>query len=158
MAKKTLSIVPDAPAEAEKPKRTGRPRAEVNWKLVQNFAAAHCTAEEIGAFLGLDAKTLENACKREHKISFSEYLSNNRLVGLLSLRSKRYAKAMKGDNTMLLQLCKVWLKERDELDITHRGASDEPVVVEMIVTRGDGQQVERGTVAPVDAADPAAEG
>ncbi len=93
-------------------------RKEIDWIKVQELCAFGCTAKEVAHFLRLDHKTLERACKREFKQSWTElyeqwYYSKFRV----SLRRKMHEKAMKGDTIMLIFMAK-----------NHLEMSDTPVV------------------------------
>ena len=94
----------------------GRPLFEVNWEVVDNMCAIHCTGEEIAGVLGCDYDTLATACVREKKYTFPEYFDQKRSSGRMSLRRKQYSTAMAGNPTMLIWLGKNWLGQADKTE------------------------------------------
>jgi hypothetical protein len=103
-----------------------RPLKEIDWQQVNQMCAIHCTGEEQAAVLGIDYDTLNSACKREHKMSFSDYFKQKASHGKMSLRRKQYTTAMDGNTTMLVWLGKNWLGQRDQPE-------SEPVDLQPIV-------------------------
>jgi len=100
----------------------GRPRIKVDWNKVEQMCAIQCTGEEIAGVLGIDYDTLNSACKRENKLSFSDYFKQKGSVGKMSLRRKQYTSMMEGNTTMMVWLGKNWLGQSDkEMEL-----SDEP--------------------------------
>ena len=97
--------------------KTGRPRIAINWKQVDQMCGVHCTGEEQASILGIDYDTLNSACKREHKKSFSDYYKEKSANGKMSLRRKQYSQAMEGNTTMLIWLGKNWLGQTDKQEI-----------------------------------------
>ena len=76
---------------------------------------------EMCAFLECDNKTLENWCKREYGMKFSEVFIRKRSTGHISLRRTLYRKGVEeGDSRILIFLAKNWLgmsdKQKVELD------------------------------------------
>ena len=103
-----------------------RPLTEIDWDQVDKLCAIHCTGEEQAAVLGVDYDTLNAACKREHKMGFSDYFKQKASHGKMSLRRKQYTTAMDGNTTMLVWLGKNWLGQRDQPE-------SEPVDLQPIV-------------------------
>ena len=91
-----------------------RPRAKINWQQVDSMCAIQCTGEEQAAILGVDYDTLNKACKRDNKCSFTDYYRKKSSSGKMSLRRKQYSTAMDGNPTMLIWLGKNWLEQRDQ--------------------------------------------
>ena len=103
-----------------------RPLTEIDWDQVDQLCSIHCTGEEQAAVLGVDYDTLNAACKREHKMGFSDYFKQKASHGKMSLRRKQYTAAMDGNTTMLVWLGKNWLGQRDQPE-------SEPVELQPIV-------------------------
>lgn len=111
-----------------------RPRIKINWKQVDTMCALHCTGEEQAAVLGIDYDTLNKACKREKKKSFTEYFRQKASGGKMSLRRKQYSTAMDGSVPMLIWLGKNWLEQRDQPEDQTRNQADviQKVQIEVI--------------------------
>lgn len=91
------------------PKKVGRPRAEIDRKLVIKLAAIHCTNEEIADIVGCTQATL-----LEH---FCEDIKQAKSFGKASLRRKMWRAAQEGDRIMLIWLSKqlLGMKENSAL-------------------------------------------
>tara|TARA_R110000782_G_scaffold5154_1_gene17971 strand:- start:464 stop:814 length:351 start_codon:yes stop_codon:yes gene_type:complete len=96
--------------------RGHRQLIEIDWQKVDNMCAIHCTGEEQASILGVDYDTLNSACKRVKKCSFSEYFKQKGANGKMSLRRRQYTAAMEGNTTMLVWLGKNWLGQSDQSD------------------------------------------
>lgn len=77
----------------------GRPKIEIDEKILGNLAHIGCTIEEIGSILGVSARTLQR--------NFAEIINSNREKGKASLRKKMFDKAINKDNTMM----QIWLSK-----------------------------------------------
>lgn len=89
--------------EAE-PKKGGRPPMVIDWDRVSTMIGLELTQEEIADVMGVNADTLQNACVRDHGITYREYSSGKKGAIKNSLRRKMYAIAMQGDVQMLKHL------------------------------------------------------
>jgi len=84
----------------------GRPKKEIDEKILGNLASIGCTMEEIGSVMGVSARTL--------KRNYAEIIDANREKGKASLRKKMFDKAIKKDNThMQIWLSKNYLGMKD---------------------------------------------
>jgi hypothetical protein len=98
---------------------TGRPKGTtipINWEQVDEMCAIQCTGEEMAGVLGMDYDTLASACKREKNKLFSDYITQKRSDGKMSLRRTQYTTALDGNPTMLVWLGKNWLGQTDKLE------------------------------------------
>lgn len=77
----------------------GRPKIEIDEKILGNLAHIGCTIEEIGSILGVSARTLQR--------NYAEIITSNREKGKASLRKKMFDKAINKDNTMM----QIWLSK-----------------------------------------------
>ena len=79
---------------------------------VEGLCKINCTDEEIAAFYGVSAKTVQ----REKKINkaFNQAIETGRNSGRLSLRRKQVEIAMDGNPTMLVWLGKNYLNQTDK--------------------------------------------
>jgi len=109
-----------------------------DWKQVDNMCMIHCTGEEIAAILGVDYKTLERACKRDHKIKFGEYIKQKSAGGKMSLRRRQYSTAMDGNVSMLIWLGKNWLDQTDKTEIDQSVEVKKPV--QILINPVDGRK------------------
>jgi hypothetical protein len=106
---------------ARKPKEIkrlqGRPEAEIDWALVDEYLKAGCTGTEIAGVLGVCPETLYTKCQSTHNLVFSVYSQQKKQGGDGVLRKAQYDKAISGDNTLLIWLGKVRLEQRETQQI-----------------------------------------
>jgi len=106
-----------------------RPRIKIDWQKVDKMCAFHCTGEEQASILGIDYDTLNRACKREKKKSFTEYFKQKSAGGKMSLRRKQFTTALDGNTSMLIWLGKNWLDQRDQPE---QDTSSEPQTIQKV--------------------------
>ena len=128
-----------AKAKAGPKRKIGRPRIVIDWTMVDNMCAVHCTGEEQAGILGYDYDTLNNACKREKKCSFSEYFRQKSANGKMSLRRQQYSTAISGNATMLIWLGKAWLGQTDQKAADPQGGEAEPLTIQFNVKPAVGE-------------------
>ena len=119
--------------------KRGPPLTKIDWKKVNAMCQIQCTGEEIAGVLDMDYDTLQNACKREHKIKFSEYIAKKRQGGKASLRRNQWKLAESGNSTMLIWLGKQYLGQSDKVDSTEN--TEIKGVINIIRPDDDGSQV-----------------
>lgn len=78
-----------------------RPRIAIDWEEFDRLCAIQCTQAEIAAWFKCSDDTINNAVKREHGMTFSDYYAKKRLPGLISLRRQQWRLALAGNVTML---------------------------------------------------------
>lgn len=84
----------------------GRPKKEIDEKILGNLASIGCTIEECASVLGVSARTLSR--------NYAEIIESNKHKGKASLRKKMFDKAIKKDNTpMQIWLSKNYLGMKD---------------------------------------------
>jgi len=84
----------------------GRPKKEVDIKILGNLASIGCTIEECASVMGVSARTLRR--------NYAEIIDQNREKGKASLRKKMFDKAIKKDSTpMQIWLSKNYLGMKD---------------------------------------------
>jgi len=95
----------------------GRPKADIDWKVVDEFLIAGCSGVEVAAFLGINPVTVYARCIEDNGIAFSLYSQVKSAKGDSILRAHQYNKALGrteiGDNTLLIWLGKTRLKQVD---------------------------------------------
>lgn len=96
----------------------GRPLAFIDWELAKKLAHIQCTAVEIAATLGIDDNTLVAACKRENKLTFSEWYKKHSENGKCSLRRSMWKMATneRPNPAMAIWLSKNYLGMKDTVD------------------------------------------
>lgn len=92
--------------ETKKKRSTGRPKAEIDWKTVDNLLIAGATGTSIAARFGIHEDTLYLACQRDHNMTFSAYSHQKKQVGNDMILTKQFDVAMKGNVPMLIFLGK----------------------------------------------------
>lgn len=117
-------------------KRRGRPKIKIDWVRFDKLCLIQCTLEEIANWFECSVDTIENRCKSEKGLIFSEYFKKKSVGGKISLRRKQFQVADKGNVSMLIWLGKQHLgqKDRHEGKHEHTGKDGEPLMV--VVGRG----------------------
>lgn len=108
----------------------GRPKMEIDWKKVEDLLIAGCSGAEIAGYLGCHPNTIYEKCFEEKGINFTEYSCGFYAKGDSILRAHQFAKALgkitEGDNTLLIWLGKIRLKqERSEKEFESNLRKDE---------------------------------
>ena len=98
----------------EKCSGPGRPLCKIDWKKVDFFLQAGCSGTDVAAELGIHPETLYRRCEEENKTNFSEYLQLKKRSGAANILAKQYAKAIQGDNAMLIWVGKQQCGQRNE--------------------------------------------
>jgi hypothetical protein len=93
-------------------KKTGRPRKEVNFNLVDQLWKIQCTGEEIASVLDMDYDTLNARVKENFGIPFSDYFKRKSGAGKASLRRTQFELAKKSA-AMCIWLGKQYLNQRE---------------------------------------------
>lgn len=99
----------------------GRPVVPIDWELFSKLCSLQCTQLEIASFFKCSVDTLENRCKSDKGMTYSEYFTQNCGNGKISLRRQQWKLAEKGNATMLIWLGKQYLEQKDRSDITSAG-------------------------------------
>jgi len=94
---------------------TGRPQLTIKWEDVDFFLEAGCEGTKIADAIGVAPDTLYQRCEQEKGMTFTAYKQLKRNKGYCKVLGKQYAKAMQGDNTML-----VWVGKQQH------GQTDQP--------------------------------
>lgn len=100
-----------------RPKRAtlkrSRPVIPIDWDQVDKLLIAGCLGTEIASAIGCCPATLYERTLLEKGMIFSQYSREKKEKGDTLLRQAQFAKAIKGDNTMLIWLGKLRLAQRD---------------------------------------------
>lgn len=107
--------------QAETP--SGRPRAEIDLRQVEELAGIQCTHEEIAAVIGVSRATVTDRLANDPE--FLAAYEKGRDEGKASLRRVQWRLALRGHPTMLVWLGKQYLQQRDKFE--HTGAEGGPI-------------------------------
>jgi len=86
-------------------KTMGRPKKELDKDVIANLSQIGCTQEEIGAVVGISARTLQRR--------FADLIEDNKNIGKASLRKRMWSSALKGNPNMMIWLSKNYLGMKD---------------------------------------------
>jgi len=95
------------------PKKAGRPRKEIDFKIFENLCFIQCTKSEICSALGIDEGTLDRRLKEQYKANFSVIYKKFSEGGKISLRRLLWDHAKKSAATAIF-LSKNMLGMRDQ--------------------------------------------
>ena len=76
----------------------GRPRKNINKDSFEKLCFLQCTLIEIASFFSCSEDTIENWCKREYKMSFTDVFNKYSAGGKISLRRAQFKLAEKYPN------------------------------------------------------------
>lgn len=104
-----------------------RPQAKLDPEALEKLCSLQCTDEEIAAFFGVSAKTIQ---RRKSVPAFAQRMESGRAKGRISLRRAQMRLVEGGNATMCIWLGKQLLGQRDHLNATTDDRLDE--VLELI--------------------------
>lgn len=86
----------------------GRPKANIDWDLVDEYLSAHCDGAAIAGLIGIHPETLYDAVKAKYNTNFSDYAQKKRAEGVAMVENSLYRDALsKGGVDRLF-----WLKNK----------------------------------------------
>jgi len=98
-----------------------RPKADIDWKRVDELLEADCEGTEIAASLGIAPDTLYRRCEKDNKVCFSKYLHEKKAQGNTLLKKAQFDMALSEDlrvvgaaKSMLIWLGKQRLNQSDK--------------------------------------------
>lgn len=103
---------------SEQPKKTGRPKLQIDGELVEKLAGIGCPNKEIASIVGCSVDTLDR--------HFADVITKGRENGKTRLRKKQIEVALAGNVTMLIFLGKNMLGQSDKQEIS--GPDGSPVM------------------------------
>jgi hypothetical protein len=103
---------------SEQPKKTGRPKLQIDGELVEKLAGIGCPNKEIASIVGCSVDTLDR--------HFADVITKGRENGKTRLRKKQIEVALAGTVTMLIVLGKNMLGQADKQEIS--GPDGSPVM------------------------------
>ena len=105
-------------------RKVGRPKTQIDYKMVEKLASIMATQEEIATFLDISVRTLLRNTEFCH--TYKKGLDKARM----SLRRKQFALADK-NATMGIWLGKQYLGQKDESKIEMSGTLDNTVTIKI---------------------------
>lgn len=97
-------------------KKTGPAPKEIDWKTVSKLASFFCTTQEICQIIEVSDETLSTRCRKENRISLSEFIDASRGKGKMALRRAQFQAAIeKGNVQMQIWLGKQLLGQTDKI-------------------------------------------
>ena len=110
---------PNRVIKRRKPYKTkpGPPKLfKPNMDEVEKLCRLNCTNAELAAYFGFSPETIDREI-RDNKV-FRDAVTQGKNYGKLSLRRRQVKLAEEGNPTMLIWLGKVYLKQRENVDVT----------------------------------------
>lgn len=99
------------------PKKAGRPRKEIDFKIFEGLCFIQCTKSEICSALGMDNNTLDRRLEEHYKDDFSNIYKKYSENGKISLRRILHNHAKKNPATAIF-LSKNLLGYKDQPEVT----------------------------------------
>ena len=125
---------------ADRGRKGGRPRVEIDMELLAGLARIHCTREECATVLGVSEKTITRRLREETGEGFDRFYKKHGAEGRVSLRRAQFDLAIGDpDNgipphpTMLIWLGKQWLGQRDTQAINLAAADGKRIVFKVAI-------------------------
>lgn len=106
--------------------RTGRPRIEIDLEQFKKLCAIQCTLGEIASWFKCSEDTIENWCKRELKMNFSEAFKTWSADGKISLRRTQF-KMAEHNVSMAIWLGKQYLGQKEMQEIIASTNADDTI-------------------------------
>ena len=99
-----------------KKNKGGRPKAEIDFNLVESLCKLQCTGEEIASVLKVNYDTLNARIKETYECTFSDYYKKHSASGKASLRRLQFKLAEKSA-AMAIFLGKNYLGQSDHQNL-----------------------------------------
>lgn len=102
----------------------GRPRKEINLKILANLCRINCTKEEIASVLEVSQDTLDRRVLDLFKVDFATFYKRYQGTGKVSLRRLQWKSAKNGNVAMQIWLGKQYLGQAEKIEAA--GPPDTP--------------------------------
>ena len=106
---------------------SGRRLVDIDLAELEKLCALHCTDQEIAAWFGVSARTIER--RRQRAGPLAEAMERGRAKGKLSLRRHLWRLASQGNVAAAIFLSKNLLGYRDVVNTEHSGLAGGPIVI-----------------------------
>lgn len=111
----------------------GRPKVDIDWVQFDKLCFLQCTQLEIASFFSCTVDTLENRCKAEKGMIYSEYYKTKAVKGKISLRRKAFQLIESGNAAVIIFALKNMIGWTDKMVSEFKGEiSDSAPVVNFI--------------------------
>ncbi|HEY5125304.1 MAG TPA: hypothetical protein VIK14_16355 [Ignavibacteria bacterium] len=107
----------------------GRPKAEIDFKKVDDYLKAQCSGAAIAGILGIHPDTLYKAIEDKYKLVFSAYSALKKAEGKEILRKSLWDSAIKGNVPISIWLSKQYLGMSESLEKLSEEA------IELVITK-----------------------
>lgn len=97
--------------------RTGRPKIQIDKIMFEKLCGLMCTEDDIANFFNCSIDTINNWCKSEYDMTFSDIYKKKSVVGLISLRRNQW-KLSEKNASMAIWLGKQYLGQTDKVETT----------------------------------------
>ena len=116
-------------ATTQTKKKVGRPRKELDLKLVEELAGLQCTDGEIAAALRVDQAVISR--RKKDDPAFLTAYTQGREDGKSTLRRVQWQAAKQGNARMMEWLGKQYLDQRDKRDSEYAGPDVAAIVAQI---------------------------
>ena len=99
----------------------GRPKKELDWKVLDAILQFGATLIDCSEMLSLSDDTIQNRIKKQYGITFSEYRHRKMSKMRVKLLQKQFDVAMSGNVALLIWLGKQHLGQSDKMDTIENG-------------------------------------
>jgi hypothetical protein len=103
----------------------GRPKAEIKYEELEKLCFMQATDEEIAAWFGVSAKTIQRLKKQE---PYGAAFETGAAKGRVSIKRAQFQAAMGGNITMLIWLGKIVLGQKETIANEHSGKDGAPLI------------------------------
>jgi len=110
----------------------GRRAVKIDLVELEKLCSLQCTHEELAAFFGVTARTIEN---RRKQPKFAEAMARGKSKGKISVRRSQMKLLEAGNATMGIWLGKQLLGQRDVQNVEASGPGGSPINI--IISRDD---------------------
>lgn len=115
---------------AKKRNLGGRPETKIDWDEFDKLCAMQATQQEIAAWFECTDDTIQNHCKKEKGMGFSDYYAQKRVNGKISLRRTQFQLAQK-NVAMAIWLGKQWLGQSEKQYVVNENINHDASVNEV---------------------------
>jgi DNA-binding CsgD family transcriptional regulator len=103
-----------------------RPKSDIDIIELEKLCSMQCTDDEIAAFLGVSARTLD---RRKKNAAFREVMERGKARGRVSVRRHLFRLANNGNIAACIFLAKNLLGYRDVVNNEHSGPAGGPIEI-----------------------------
>lgn len=118
--------------------RTGRPKIQIDKIMFEKLCGLMCTEDDIANFFNCSIDTINNWCKSEYDMTFSDIYKKKSVVGLISLRRNQW-KLSEKNASMAIWLGKQYLGQTDKVETTGEIKTTPTIKLEVV----DNSELER---------------